>query len=148
MTILGTATNLEARMKALKETVDEEQVSVLDEVVVGDYDTSKMPPGKTLSIRAVTEEGTLDFAGPNPPDSPFSTPWHLTLYVSGQISKATKEVYRIIPLLKASILTDMTFGGSCTEAYWAEPNVIYDEEPKTPSNMVAAARIIFYANYY
>lgn len=147
MTVKSTAENIETRMNQLTETVDDESVNVLDNVVIGDYDTSQMPPGKVLSIRAVTEEDTLDFAGPNPPDSPFTVPWHLTLYVSGPISDATLEVYRIVPLIKASIREDMTFDGACSEGYWAQPSVIYDEIMKTKTRMISGARIIFMTNH-
>jgi hypothetical protein len=149
MTVKTTAENIKSRLEALTEITGQDDKGkditekVLDNVVIGDYDTDQMPPGKVLSIRAVTEEGHLDYAGPNPPDTPFTVPWHLTLYVSGPISKATLEVYRIVPLLKDEIIKDMTFNNSCIEASWAKPSVIYDEVMKTTSRMISGARIIF-----
>lgn len=154
MTIHTTANNILSRMQSLTEVTGQDDegeditANVLDTVVVGDYDTNQMPPGKALSIRAVLEDDTLDYAGPNPTPTPFTVPWHLTLYVTGQISQATLEVYRIVPLIKASILTDMTFSGACSEAYWAKPNTIYDEITRNKSQMTSGARIIFMTTYY
>lgn len=153
MTVKSMAENIKSRLEALTEITGQDDKGkditekVLDNVVIGDYDTNQMPPGKVLSIRAVTEDYTLDFAGPNPPDSPFTVPWHLTLYVSGPVSDATLEVYRVVPLIKASILNDMTFGGACSEGYWAQPSVIYDEIMKTKTRMISGARIIFMTNH-
>jgi len=153
MTVKTMAENIKSRLEALTEITGQDDKGkditekVLDLVVIGDYDTNQMPPGKVLSVRAVTEDFTLDFAGPNPPDSPFTVPWHLTLYVSGPVSDATLEVYRVVPLIKASIQSDMAFSNSCSEGYWAHPSVIYDEVMKTATRMISGARIIFMANY-
>lgn len=151
MTVELTAANIKTRMEALKETVtneedEEEEITIFDTVVIGNIDSDKMPPGTSMSIRAVTEEAALNFAGPDIPPSPFTTPWHLTLYVTGQVSEATSRIYHLIPLIKESLLIDMTFGGSCTEAWWPEPHLIYDEVT-TKTGMISGARFILMANY-
>jgi hypothetical protein len=147
MTILETANNIETRMKALKETVGGVQVPIFDTVIVGGIDPQNLPKGTSITIRAVVQGDALNFSGPNPPYTPFATPWHLTVYRTGRISEATKEIYRIIPLVLAELNTDMSFGGACSEAYWPEPYVIYDEDFTSKTNMIGGARIVFIALY-
>jgi len=154
MTIQKTAENIKSRFEAISKVVgvDEETKKeitekVFDRVVIGNFETDQMPPGRVISIRAVMEENTLDFPGPNPPNSPFTVPWHITLYVSGTITKATLEVYKLVLILKSSIESDMTFSKSCREGFWDNPSVVYDETMSTKTKMISGARIRFKTNY-
>lgn len=154
MTVKTTAENIKSRFEALTEVIGvdpetEEEITkaIFDMVVIGNFETDQLPPGRVISIRSVMEENTLDFAGPNPPSSPFTVPWHITLYVSGPITDATLEVYRLVPIIKASIESDMAFSGSCREGFWDDPSVVYDETMTTRTKMISGARIRFKTNY-
>lgn len=155
MTVKQTALNIKSRMESLTEVVGQDGETgeditkpVFDNVVIGNYNPENMPNGTLLSIRAVLEDETLDFAGPSPPNSPFSVPWHITLYVSGPISKATLRVYELVPIIWGSLLTDLTFNGACSEGFMDKPRVVYDEDMQTSNRMVSGARFKLRTNHF
>lgn len=153
MTVKETAENIKERMEALTEVIGQDGEGkdiiqpIFDKVIIGDFNSDEMPPGTVMSIRAVMEEDSLDFAGPLPPESPFTVPWHLSLYVSGQVSEATLRIYELVPVIKTSLNNDLSFNGSCTEGYWDKPKVIYDEDMRTSNSMVSGARFRIRTNY-
>lgn len=148
MTALGdTADYFETEIKNIDDEEDEPEI---EKVLVGQYLLEEVlgNVNSAVIISPITEDSDLILSdGKTIKAVGIDVPWHITLGVVGGETEASKEVLRLIPLIQAEIMKDITQGGTCTESTWGHPRVVYDSSINDDIGAMAAGRIIVITTY-
>ena len=126
-----------------------ETSTLIGKVWHGTYEDPPMGSKTVASIQAESETDTLSMAGGTMiPQSPYSVPIYVTLYVKGQKNDAYPTLYDLVRTVLTDLSQDMTMGGTCTEAYFPEDrHVLYSQLENQTGFLAAAGTIIIIANY-
>jgi len=126
-----------------------ETSTLIGKVWHGTYEDPPQGSRTVASVQAESQTNALSMAGGTfIPESPYTVPIYITLFVKGQKNDAYPVLYDLVDSVVNDLSQDITMGGTCNEAYFPEDeHVLYSQLDNQVGFLAAAGTLIIMANY-